>query len=301
MVQILAIGEVLWDVFPDGPRFGGAPANFACACARLGGNAVRVALAGAVGRDELGVAAEEQLHRAGVEAQFLARIDRPTGQVFVEFDTDGQPQYRFMDHPAWDDIPWTAELSSYAMTADVIYFGTLAQRAESSRQTVHRLLKDAVRSGQLRVLDLNLRSPYWTDDIIRQSLPLANVLKVNDEELPILAAALSLQGFEGDILTRVIEQYSLHLIALTRGSEGSILLSRSGERSERAGVRVDVADTVGAGDAFTAALMLGMIHRLPLDRLHRWAGEVAEYVCTRPGGTPEFPDNLKLNRVMNKP
>lgn len=299
MIQILAIGEVLWDVFPDGPRFGGAPANFACACARLGGGAVRVALASAVGRDELGTAAEVQLLRAGVGTQFLSRLDRSTGQVLVELGTDGQPRYRFAEHPAWDEIPLTGELTASSKSANVVYFGTLAQRTDRSRQTVQRLLKEESRSEQIRVLDLNLRAPYWTDEIIRNSLPLANVLKLNDEELPILANALGLQGSEENILTNIFERYALQLIALTRGAEGSTLLS-DGERSDRDGVRVEVADTVGAGDAFTAAMTLGLVHRLPLDRLHNWAGQVAEYVCTQPGGTPEFPDDLKLTHVMNQ-
>jgi fructokinase len=301
MIHVLAIGEVLWDVFPDGPRFGGAPANFACACARLGRDAVRVSLASAVGRDPLGIAAEEQLRHAGVGTHLLSRLDRPTGQVLVELAPDGQPQYRFADQPAWDDIRGTAELETASASADVICFGTLAQRAEPSRRTVFQLLANVVRPNQLRVLDLNLRAPYWTESIIRQSLPLANVLKLNDEELPILARALDLRGRDEDILTALLDQFSFRTIALTRGPAGSILVSHTGERSERTGKRVTIADTVGAGDAFTAALTLGLAHRIPLAQLHDWAGRVAEYVCTQPGATPEFPAEFSLTSIANLP
>jgi fructokinase len=146
----------------------------------------------------------------------------------------------------------------------------------------------------LRILDINLRSPYWDREVIADSLALANVLKLNEEELPRVAGAVGLSGPEDDILRGLVSEYALRLVALTRGANGSVLLTATGERSESPGARVEVADTVGAGDAFTAVLALGLTHGLSLDTTHRWATAVAAFVCTKPGGTPTFPPELRL-------
>jgi fructokinase len=290
---ILALGEILWDVFPDGPRFGGAPANFASACAGLGGDRVRVRLATAVGRDLLGDEARRRLADRGVSTELVTAVDAETGQVVVSLDPVGKASYRFIDNPAWDHIPPTPELLAAAATADVICFGTLGQWATPSRDTI----RDAVRAARpdaVRVLDINLRPPFWTPELVRDSLPLANVLKLNDEELPQVAGVLGLDSSPDHFLHAVLERYSLRLVALTRGANGAVLLAAGGERSEQPGIPVTVEDTVGAGDAFTAALALGLAHHLSLDRINRWAGEVAAFVCTQPGGTPTFPPRYHL-------
>ncbi len=297
---ILPLGEVLWDVFPDGPRFGGAPANFACAAAELGRERVRVALASAVGRDELGDRARRTLEERGVDLARLETSDHPTGRVDVELDAAGRASYTFLADTAWDHLAWSEALAAAAGRADVICFGTLGQRSVASQQAIHRAVASAS-ADCLRVLDINLRPPYWDRDVVLESLPLANVLKLNDEELPILAGLLDLSGPEDDILRAILGRYSFHLIALTRGANGSLLQRADGERSELPGVAVTVVDTVGAGDSFTAALALGLSHEMPLGAIHRWAADVAAFVCTQAGGTPAFPPRLRLTEVLASP
>ena len=287
---ILALGEVLWDVFDDGPRFGGAPANFACACAGLGGGRVRVFLGSAVGRDKLGDEARRQLIGHGVDVTHLATAAGETGQVVVTHDEQKKATYRFIDDPAWDHIPTTPEVLATAATADVLCFGTLGQWADTSRQTIRAALR-AANPNAVRVLDINLRPPFWTPDLIRDSLPLADVLKLNDEELPQVAEVLGLSGTPDEFVSEVIRRYSLKLVALTRGPNGAVLTTPT-ERSELPGVPVTVVDTVGAGDAYTAALALGLAHGWPLDRVNRWACEVAAFVCTQKGATPTVPPEL---------
>ena len=284
---ILAVGEVLWDVYDDGPRFGGAPANFACACAELGSGGGRVFLASAVGPDSLGDEARRQLVGHGVDVTHLATAGGETGQVIVKHDEQKKPTYRFIDDPAWDHIPTTPELLATATAADVLCFGTLGQWADTSRQTIRAAIR-AANPSALRILDINLRPPFWTPDLIRDSLPLANVLKLNDEELPQVAEVLGVSGTPDDFTREVIRRYSLRLVALTRGPNGAVLTTPT-ERSEDAGTPVTAVDTVGAGDAYTAALALGLAHGWPLDRINRWACEVAAFVCTQLGATPTFP------------
>ncbi|MGL6076177.1 MAG: carbohydrate kinase family protein [Fimbriiglobus sp.] len=295
---ILALGEVLWDVFPDGPRFGGAPANFAWACAGLSED--RVFLASAVGDDDLGHAARERLGVMGVDLSHLVTTTLPTGQVLVSLDANGQGSYRFIENPAWDEVPLSASLLQLAREADAIYFGTLGQRAEFSRTTIRTILR-AAKPESLRVLDLNLRPPHWTPEIVRESLSLANVLKLNDDEFPILADILGLSGPVEAQLDQLQKSASLELIALTRGARGSLMLRENGERVEHSGTPTDVIDTVGAGDAFTAVLTLGLLHQQPLEAISHVANQVAAYVCTQPGGTQTFPPGLKSGSGFTKP
>jgi fructokinase len=291
--SILALGEVLWDVFPDGAKFGGAPANFACGCAGLGGPLARVALASAVGGDDLGQRAVERLAERGVDTALVATRDRPTGQVLVCLDAAGRPSYQFIPDPAWDHVPWGESLRTAASEADVVCFGTLGQWADESRRTI-RAAVAAARPDALRILDINLRPPYWTPEVVVESLALANVLKLNDEELPILAGLLNVGGEPENVLRAVMARHGLRYAALTRGPNGAVLLAADGRRSETPGVSVAVADTVGAGDAFTAALALGLTHGRGLDAINAWATAVAAYVCTQPGGTPTFPPEYRL-------
>ena len=294
--QILAVGEVLWDVFPDGPRFGGAPANFACSASELAGTLAHVAIVSAVGQDDLGELACETLAKHGVDHALVASTAAPTGQVNVTLDANGKPTYQFIEHPAWDQIPDREQLVDQAGQANLVCFGTLAQRSEISRTTLRRVIQ-ATPATCLRILDINLRSPFWHDELILESLALARVLKLNDEELPILARLLGLSGTEEEIARSILRRYSLQLVALTRGAHGSLLISDTGELSKASGLKVNVVDTVGAGDAFTAALGLGLLFNLPLNTINDWANQVAAYVCTQAGGTPTFPTHLHLSKV----
>ncbi len=297
-ITVLALGELLWDVFPDGPQFGGAPANFACSAAELGQRHTRVFLASAIGRDTFGTQAILTLQDRGVDPSTIAVVDRPTGQVRVALDVEGRASYTFIENPAWDHLRWSEPLDAVAKRADVVCFGTLGQRNEPSRQTISRLIR-ATSNDCLRILDLNLRTPFWDRDIIVQSLAMANVLKLNDEELPILATLLNRTGTQEAILCGIMADYSLNVAAMTCGASGSSILGKNGERSEIAGKAVTVVDTVGAGDAYTAALALGLSFGLPLDTIDRWGTAVAAFACTQAGGTPRFPAEYRLEQFFN--
>lgn len=290
--QIVGLGEVLWDVFPSGPRFGGAPANFACSAAGVGGDTVHSSMVSAVGKDSLGKKGLEEFRKRSVDATQVAQLDLPTGQVFVQLDAQGQASYQFLDDTAWDNVPWTTGLQTLAEKADAVCFGTLGQRNAVSRDTVRQFIH-STSDRCLRILDINLRPPYWTDEVILESLPLANVLKLNSDELPLVASLLSLQGNEEQLMRQLIQKFSFQVAALTRGAMGSLLLSRTGERSELPGQEITVVDTVGAGDAFTATLTVGLLKNKPLAEVHSWADRVAAFVCTQAGATPEFPDAFR--------
>jgi fructokinase len=290
--HVIGLGEVLWDVFPAGPRFGGAPANFVCSAAAVGGVSVHTSMVSAVGRDYLGAKGLEEFRKRSVDATHVAQLDLQTGQVLVQLDAQGQAGYKFMEGTAWDNIPWTSGLQSLAENADAVCFGTLGQRSAVSRDTIRQFVK-STSSGCLRVLDINLRSPYWTDDTILVTLLLANVLKLNSDELPIVASLLSLEGSEDELMLQLLRMFNLRLAALTRGAGGSLLLSGTGERSELPGERIRVVDSVGAGDAFTAALTVGLLKNLPLAEVHSRAERIAAFVCTQAGATPEFPGEFR--------
>lgn len=290
--QIVGLGEVLWDVFPAGPRFGGAPANFVCSAAGVGGNTVNASMVSAVGRDSPGEKGLEEFRKRSVDVTHVAQLDLQTGQVLVQLDAQGQASYKFMEDTAWDNVPWTTGLQSLAEKADAVCFGTLGQRCDVSRDTIRQFIRSTP-GGCLRILDINLRPPYWTNKVILESLPLANVLKLNSDELPIVASLLSLQGSEEELLRQMLRMFSFRLAALTRGAMGSLLLSMSGERSELPGQDIRVVDTVGAGDAFTAALSVGLLRNKPLAEVHSWADRIAAFVCTQAGATPDFPDEFR--------
>jgi len=286
MFSIVGLGEILWDIFPDGPRFGGAPANFACSAAALGGLNIKAAVTSSVGVDQLGRQAIRELQKRDVNTACVAPQERPTGSVQVTLDDQGKASYEFAADTAWDAIPWTAGMDRLAHNADAVCFGTLGQRTDSSRETIQRFVR-ATRPGALRIFDINLRPPYYSDEVIRQSLLIANVLKLNDDELPLLATLAEVQGTEAEQLQQLSEQYDLQCAALTRGAQGALLV-QGDEVSEHAGAAINVVDTVGAGDAFTAAFALGLLAKDPLDAINQRACQVAAYVCTQPGATPDL-------------
>lgn len=289
---VVGIGEILWDLFSDGPRFGGAPANFACSAAELARDRIDVYTAGGVGADDLGGRAIEALHAHGVDTSCVAMVDCPTGQVLVELDAAGGASYAFAANAAWDDFAWSEELQKLAARADAVCFSTLGQRSGLSRQTVQRFVR-ATPAKCLRVLDINLRPPFWNEAVVLQSLQLANVLKVNDAELSVLADVLGWRGADHELLQQLVDRFSLQVVALTRGSAGALLLSESGESSDLPGQPTVVADTVGAGDSFAAALVVGLLSGLPLATINAWGNRVAAFVSSQPGATPHFPDHLQ--------
>jgi fructokinase len=284
---IVGIGEILWDLFPTGARFGGAPANFVCNAAELAGDRIDVSMVSGVGRDALGTRGLESLLAHGVDTRCVATIDRPTGQVHVTLDAAGQATYEFAVDTAWDAVAWSEGLQQLATRADAVCFGTLGQRSEVSRQTILRFVR-AAPAEALRVLDINLRPPFWNEAVVLQSLPMANVLKLNEAELPIVAEILRLRGTDDALLEQLMKRYPLKLVALTRGAAGAVLLSAAGERSDLPAPATAVVDTVGAGDSFTAALVIGMLRGLPLSTINAWGNRVAAFVASQSGSDASF-------------
>ncbi|MEX0612561.1 MAG: carbohydrate kinase [Pirellulales bacterium] len=289
---IIGLGEILWDVFPDGPHFGGAPANFACSVAELCGEEMDVYIVGSVGRDDLGRRAIELLHTHGVNTSCVSLVDRPTGQVLVELDEAGRASFDIAADTAWDNLASSNELHQLAARAEAVCFGTLGQRSEISRRTIQSFVR-ATRPDCLRILDINLRPPFWNEEIVLQSFELANMLKLNDSELGVVGNMLGWRCAVDELLEKLIDTYSFKLVALTRGADGAVLRSASGQQSDLPGQPVAVVDTVGAGDAFSAVLAIGTLRGLPLDTINAWGIRVAAFVCSQPGATPHLHDHLR--------
>lgn len=285
---ILSCGEVLWDLFPAGPRFGGAPANFACHAALQGS---RVALLSAVGADAPGREAAAILQRFGVDTSLLQRIvDAPTGVVSVSVNDAGKPSFVIHAGSAWDRIAWTPELETRLAAVDAVYFGTLGQRGEISRTTIQRALQVAQARGIPRVLDVNLRRPFFDAALIRASVSHASVLKLSDDELAevVGACGVARERTPADTLRALLAHSALELVAMTRGADGALLVS-STEIIDQPGIPTVICDTVGAGDSFTAALVVGLLRGVSLATIARVACETAAAVCAHAGAVPEPP------------
>ena len=289
--SIIGLGEVLWDLFPDGARFGGAPANVACAAASLLGATGAVTLVSALGDDRRGREAIGFLRQRRVDVSALQITGAPTGTVTVQLDDSGQALFNISDNVAWDHIVWSEKWSDLAASADAICFGSLAQRGDISRQTIQKFI-NATPASSLKVFDMNLRAPFYAPDTLIQSLELANVLKLNDQELCVIANILSLSGETIDILKSLQDDYQISSIALTQGAAGAMLLRHS-EAVRVPSVPTTVVDTVGAGDAFTAALMIGLLNEQPLKEIAHFATGVSSYVCSQRGATPSLPDWIR--------
>lgn len=287
---VVGLGEVLWDVYPDAARFGGAPANFASHAASLDAESW---LASSVGVDELGDRAVDTLRQHGVESACVARdAEHPTGRVDVTLDSLGRPSYEIADNTAWDHIAWTDVLDSLARRCDAVCFGTLAQRSSQSRETIQQFVKKTP-FGALRMFDVNLRKQFFDGAVIDQSLRLATGLKLNEEELPIIARLCGVsEPNPRDAMRALMNIYSLRLVALTRGPGGATLIAGA-EESTSPALTTTVVDTVGAGDAFTAAVVIGFLAGLPLAEVNAHANAVASFVCSQPGAVAVLPDHLR--------
>lgn len=285
--RVVGIGEILWDVFPDRSCFGGAPANFAAHAAALGCD---VDMISAVGRDELGDQALKELSGRDVAATFVARSERPTGTVNVTLDEAGKADYTFAAETAWDALEWRPELARLAAETRVTCFGSLGQRDARSCGAIQRFVA-ATPEDSLRIFDVNLRQHFYNDDVIEDSLFLANVLKLNDEEIDVVDPGGG-ESAPADRLRALCARYNLRLAALTMGEQGALLVTPD-ESVEVAAGRVEVVDTVGAGDAFTAVLALGLLCGASLEDIGSCACEIAAYVCSQPGATPSLPAVLR--------
>jgi fructokinase len=285
---LIGLGEILWDMLPDGKKLGGAPANFAYHAQSLGAQGVVVS---SVGDDELGKEILDCLDELGLEHKYIAvDKDHPTGTVTVELDENGQPDYTIHEGVAWDFVPADSGLSDLATQADAVCFGSLAQRCQVSRETVRWFLR-RTKPDCIRVYDINIRQSYFDKQIIHEMLQLSNVFKLNDEELPVVADLLDLAGREEDVLSGLTEQYELRMIAVTRGAKGSCLYA-AGKCHEHPGFETTVADAVGAGDAFAAAITLGLLCGTELEQINETANRLASFLCSQSGATPKLPESL---------
>ncbi|MGH7520874.1 MAG: carbohydrate kinase family protein [Gemmatimonadales bacterium] len=280
---------MLWDVFPDGEHFGGAPANVAVHAAGLGAQAMMIS---AVGQDARGDEALKRLAGFGVDTSAVARLaDHPTGVVRVAVDADGVPSYDIAAGSAWDYIPWSAAVDRAAQRADAICFGTLAQRSPVSRATIRRAIA-ATRETAWRLFDVNLRQSFYDADVVIESLEAANALKLNEEELSVVARLCGLASGSAVAQLRALsERFELRLAALTQGGEGSVLVS-AGDEWHAPAPKTRVVDTVGAGDAFTATLLVGILTGSSENEANQRANAVAAYVCSQAGATPPIPTSL---------
>ena len=290
--HLVAIGEILWDVFPDGAKFGGAPANFACSAAELANEEFKVTLVSAVGNDKLGDGAIDALRARAVSTDFIQRVDYPTGRVDVHLNHAGIASYEFASDSAWDYISWNPKLSQLANQCDAVCFGTLGQRSRESSSTIRQFI-ESTPTQAIRIFDVNIRKPFINEECVLSSLKLANALKLNEEELPAIASLCGLQGNPQALLPKIAKRYDLHLIALTLGDKGSILLAGD-EMDESHVLASDVIDTVGAGDAFTATLVVDMLNQQNLSIMNRHANQVAAYVCSQAGATMKFPRKIRM-------
>jgi fructokinase len=280
---VIGLGELLWDLFPAGKKLGGAPANFAYITSLLGDQGIP---ASRLGQDGLGAEAIRRLGELGLSTEFIqSDADHPTGTVKVAVDPAGQARFEIANPVAWDFLEWTPQWQKLAQQTDAVCFSTLAQRAEPSRATMRSFLL-GVRPGAVRVCDINLRQNFFTAQVVAESMKLSTVVKLNHEELPRVMRLFELDHRdERDSAQRLLNSYDLKLICVTRGDGGSLLLSPD-ESSEHPGFKVKVADTVGAGDAFTAALVHGYLRGASLAEINDTANRVGAWVASQSGGTP---------------
>jgi len=286
---IVGLGELLWDVFPDERRPGGAPANFAWHANQMGARGLVVSR---VGSDPLGDALVEFLDGQGLESGYVQRdISRPTGTVSITTDPHGQPDYTIHEPVAWDFLEWTESLAELFGGVAAVCFGTIAQRQPTSRSTIAACLA-ALPEGALKVYDINLRKASWELSTVEASLETADIVKLNDEELEVLTGRLDWPGSDpAEITARLQDRYRLEGVWVTRGESGCLL--RGGdELVECEGIDVEVADTVGAGDSFTAAMIWSLGEGWPLADSAQLANRVGALVASRPGGMPDLSDRL---------
>lgn len=286
--KVVGIGEILWDVFPTGRQLGGAPTNFAYITNLLGDEGVP---ASRLGNDALGREARAQITKLGVSDAHIQTDPRnPTGTVKVELDGSGQPCFEIIEDVAWDSLQWTPAWKRLAQEVDAVCFGTLAQRASASRETIIEFLK-ATRSDATRVFDVNLRQHFFSREVLEDSMRFASIVKLNHEELPKICEILGLAtSDECSSARQLANLHSIQMICVTRGSRGSLIVRRTGEVSEHPGFKVRIVDTVGAGDAFTAAMTHEYLRGSSIDQINENANRMGAWVASQAGGTP-VPEN----------
>ena len=287
---VVGLGEILWDVLPEGRKLGGAPANFAFHVNSLGGSSLVVSR---VGEDGLGDEALAILQDNGLDVSCVTRDpEHPTGTVEARLDAEGVATYVFPDDVAWDFLELNQEARSAAAGVNAVCFGSLAQRSPVSKAAIQAFLR-LVPTDSLKVFDVNLRQNFFNKQTLENSLNLANVLKVSDTELPVLGRIFSLSGTDEEVLRGLLERFELRAAGLTRGPDGSLLVSPD-QVSDHPGIRAKVKDTIGAGDSFGAAMTLGLLAGWDLDRINERANQVAAFVCGQVGGMAGVGKSLRI-------
>src|ERR1700735_1732820 len=290
---VVGLGELLWDLFPDKKQLGGAPANFSYMTHLLGDTAV---IASRLGADQLGREAREVLDRLEVDSSHVQTDPRhPTGSTVVHLAADGQPSYEITEPVAWDFLEWTPQWQALARRADAVCFGSLSQRSRISHETVRTFLRWTEPTA-LRVFDVTLRQNFYSRMVLAESIRSANIVKCNEEEL---SAVVRLFGSSAKTIDQAahafLGAYDLELVCVTRGERGSILYSRKGT-DKHPGLSVKVADTVGAGDAFAAALVHHYFRGSSLKTINEAANQIGAWVASQPGATPPANEEI-LERV----
>ncbi|MBN2844085.1 MAG: carbohydrate kinase [Sedimentisphaerales bacterium] len=285
---VTGIGELLWDILPETKVPGGAPANFAIHARKLGAETTVIS---AIGNDKDGQDILEFLEKKGVNTRHIPLTSSPTGTVNVIVDELGKPDYTIAENSAWDYISLPEKAQELAGECHAVCFGSLAQRNKTSRESIGHFLK-ATSSNCLRIFDINLRKNYYSPEIITNSLVLANVVKLNDEELLVLQKMFDLSNHTEQALQELLERFDLRHIALTLGAQGSIMLNQEQIHHQPGIKNLTIRDTIGAGDSFTAAMCMGLLHNMPLATINKLSGSIAAFVCTQAGATPDLPGQL---------
>lgn len=287
---VVGLGEALWDCLPEGKKLGGAPANFAYHAGQFLGQENTLAVS-ALGEDSLADETEASLKEHGLN-YLMPRVPYPTGTVQVTLTGDGIPTYDIKENVAWDNIPFTPEIEEVARNCKAVCFGSLAQRNVVSRENIHRFL-DATPADCMKIFDINLRQQFYTKEVIQASLRRCNVLKINDEELVLIGRMFGYPGL--DIENKcwlILGKYDLDMLVLTCGTNGSYVFT-PGQMSFQETPKVEVADTVGAGDSFTGSFCAAILEGKPVAEAHKRAVQVSAFVCTQNGAMPVIPEEMR--------
>ena len=286
---IVGLGEALWDVLPEGKKLGGAPANFAYHAGQFGLDTIAIS---ALGEDALAEETIEALKEHQLN-YLMPRVPYPTGTVQVTLAEGGIPTYEIKEGVAWDNIPYTNEMADIAKSARAVCFGSLAQRNSVSRENIRKFLADTP-ADCLKICDINLRQQFYSKEVLEDSFKLCNILKINDEELVVVNRMFEYNGLDmRQTCEKMVQDYSLKMLVLTCGTNGSYVFTDDGLTSFQDTPKVEVADTVGAGDSFTGSFCACIINGKPVQDAHKTAVAVSAFVCTQNGAMPVVPESLK--------
>ena len=288
-MKIIGIGEVVWDCLPEGKKLGGAPVNFSFFAKELGADSYPIS---AIGNDELSIETLAELKKTGLDLSYISRNDYPTSKVLITLDAAGIPQYEIVENVAWDAMECTPAIKQLISDADAVCWGSLAQRSEKSRVAIGQMI-DAAPEKALKIFDINIRQHFYSKEIVEESLQKANVLKLNEDELPLIIKLLALPADFNAAIAELISHYSLKYVIFTQGAVCSSIYDVTGEVSNIATPKVAVVDTVGAGDSFTATFVVNILKGASVAEAHRKAVDVSAYACTQAGAINPLPADKK--------